>query len=107
MKWGVRRTKKAIKKYSKKADKQVKGNNDSAKKMANILKKGKDDRNGVVLDDNTRKKYQSGYDTAVKTGRMWLDVKKDLLNMDVSKINAEEVKRRFNEARKRSPWYFE
>ena len=107
MKWGVRRTKKSIEKYSKKAAKQVKGNNDSAKKMESILKKGKDDRNGVILNDNTRKVYQSGYDTAVKTGQMWLKVQKELLNMDVSKINAKEVKRYFDEVKKRSPWYFE
>lgn len=101
MKWGVRRTKKSIEKYSKKADKQVKGNNDHAKKMESILK------NGIILDDNIRKAYQYGYDTSVKTGQMWLKAQKELLNMDASKTNAKEVKRYFNEAKKRSPWYFE
>lgn len=108
MKWGVRRTKKSIEKYSKKAVKQVKGNNDHAKKMESILKKGIDDRNGIILvDDYTRKAYQFGYDTAVKTGQMWLKAQKELLNMDVSKTNAKEVKRYFDEVKKRSPWYFE
>lgn len=100
MKWGVRRTKKAIKKYTKKADKQIKGNSDRSRSLKNILKNDK-------LDNNDRQAYEKGYDMTVKTGQMWLNAKKDLLSMDASKIDAKEVKKYFDEVKKKSPWYFE
>ena len=105
MRWGVRRTQKAVKKYSQKAQKQV----DFHSRNTNTLKKILDSNYSNVeersLTKQERKAYVKEYERSINDGKKWLATKNDIMKMDVSKFTANDVKKRYDDTRRTTAYY--
>ena len=95
MKWGVRRARKAVTKYSGKAQRQIDANMRNAKHLKKMLDSGYDDVDERRLTKTDRKYYTHQYETAVDAAKKWMATRDDIMNMKISEITADDVKRRF------------
>lgn len=95
MKWGQRRAKKAITKYSGKAQRQIDANMKNAKHLKKALDSDYDELTESRLDKQTRKAYNHEYKTAIDAAKKWTATRNDIMNMKVSDITAVDVKKRF------------
>ena len=95
MKWGQRRAKKAITKYSGKAQRQIDANMKNAKHLKKALDSDYDELTESRLDKQTRKAYNHEYKAAIDAAKKWTATRNDIMNMKVSDITAADVKKRF------------
>ena len=106
MKWGVRRTRRAVKTYTSKAEKQIAANTRNAKTLKTLLTNNYDPATERKLTSFDKKAYATQLDNANKATEQWVKAQKDILSMDIAKVDANSVKARFDEARKRSRVYY-
>ena len=95
MKWGQRRAKKAITKYSGKAQRQIDANMKNAKHLKKALDSDYDELTESRLYKQTRKACNHEYKTAIDAAKKWTATRNDIMNMKVSDITAADVKKRF------------
>lgn len=95
MKWGVRRARKAVTKYSRKAQQQIDANMRNAKTLKAMLDSGYDDVAERRLTKTDRKYYTHQYETAIDTAKKWTATRDDIMNMKISEITVDDVKQRF------------
>ena len=95
MKWGVRRARKAVTKYSRKAQRQIDANMRNAKTLKAMLDSGYDDVAERRLTKTDRKYYTHQYETAIDAAKKWIATRDDIMNMKISEITVDDVKQRF------------
>ena len=95
MKWGVRRTRKAVDRYSKKAQRQIDANMRNAKTLKKMLDSDYDDVAERRLTKTDRKYYTHQYKTAIDAAKNWTVTRDDIMNMKISDISAKDVEQRF------------
>lgn len=95
MKWKQHKTKKAVDKYSKKAQRQVDANVNSAKHVKKILDSNYDQITEQRLTKDDRKQYMYEYRRSIDNAKKWMAAKKDIMNIKISDISAKDVKNRF------------
>lgn len=104
MKWGVRRTKKAVAKYANMAKRQSDVNFKVAKEAKKMLDSGYNHNTKTRLHDNDRQQINDEYKRFSAAGEEWLKTRSDILSMDVNAFTAGDVKRRYKNT-KAGGWY--
>jgi len=92
MKWGVRR---AIRKYSNKAQRQYDAHMNSAKYIKKILDSNYDIVTEGPPDPETRKAYKYEHKREIEAAKKWLATRDDIMNMKISDVKVKDVKARF------------
>ena len=105
MRWGQRRAKRAVKKYSDKAQRQIDANMRNAKSLKKSLDSDWDDLTESRLAKETRKAYTHEYKNAIDNAKKWTATRNDIMNMKVSDIKAADVKKRFNDSKATGSYY--
>lgn len=95
MKWGVRKARRAVNKYSKKAQRQIDANTSNAKLLKKRLDSGYDEVAERRLTKTDREYYTHQYETSIDAAKKWMATRDDIMNMNLSEITADDVKRRF------------
>lgn len=95
MKWGVRRAKKAVDKYSQKAQRQIDANMKNAEHLKKLLDTGYDEIDERRLTKSDVKAYTYQYNTAIESGKAWMTTRDDIMKMNVNDITVKDVKQRF------------
>lgn len=103
MRWGVRR---AQKKYLKKTEGQLKANVQNIKVLKKELDSGWDSITEQALDKETRSAYSHEQKRAVKAAKAWMSARNDIMSMDMRSVSADDVKKRFEKARKEAGVYY-
>lgn len=94
MKWGVRRATRLKSVYSHKAQKQI----DINKKIVKVAEKRintKHDSNNRRLTSDEINQAKKERDIYVRAAKEWMSTRNDIMNMDVTKFTAKDIKQRY------------
>ena len=86
----------ALNKYAGKAQRQIDANMNNAKNLKKMLDSNYDDVAERRLTKTDRQYYTHQYETAIDTAKKWMSTRDDIMNMKISDVSVEDVKRRFN-----------
>lgn len=97
MRWGVRRARKAQAKYSAKASQQVKQLRKNQSALKKVLDSGIDDITELKLDKETKNAYNHEMRRSIDDAKKWVETKKDIMSMDITKVSAKDIKNRYED----------
>ena len=97
MRWGQRRTRKAIEKYSRKADAQARAEKTNIDYLNNLLKKDYNPISEEKLTKSDKDLLLRDLSSITKSYEKWNQKSKEILNLDPSKIDRKQVKAVFDE----------